>query len=419
MLHNLYQVFLYELRRNFRRKGYLFATFGIPVLLFVGMFLFNVLAQQATGGEDAVPDPADITAQFEGIESAGYIDQSGLFTTVPESLSDRITRFESVEAAREAMQAGEVDVFYVIADDYLETGTVTLHMPGIQLNFLNSNPIEALIQRTLAGEVDAQILERLRDTATYQEFNLQRGAETDAASREDADFLMLYVFTITFLLALFMTNAYLMQTVIEEKENRLIEILISTVRPFELLTGKILALGILGILQMIVWVSAILIALRVALALPAMETLTVLFNIQIRWEVLPVMLVYFVFGYLFFAALYAAVGAISNSMREGPQYAVFFTLPAVLPFYVFALFIEAPNGTLPVVLSMIPITAPIAMLMRVSIASVPVIEIALSVGLLIVAMLAAMWLAGRIFRVQTLLAGQTPKLRDLARLVRG
>jgi ABC-2 type transport system permease protein len=113
------------------------------------------------------------------------------------------------------------------------------------------------------------------------------------------------------------------------------------------------------------------------------------------------------------------VGAISNSAREGPQYAVVFTLPAVIPLYFISVFLTAPDAGLPVVLSLFPITAPIAMVMRLLITTVPAWQIILSLALLALTIFGMMWLAGRLFRVQTLLAGQTPKLRDLARIVRG
>ncbi|MCB9459284.1 MAG: ABC transporter permease [Anaerolineaceae bacterium] len=416
MIRNIFQVFLYELQRNIRRKGYIFTTFLIPALLFAGILFFNLIATEDNNSESVV-DPNDIVSQFEEINIAGVVDLANIIDQVPESLAERMLKLPDVETARSALESGTIDIFYVIQPNYLETGEVVLHMPGLQLNLLNDQPIELLIEKTLAGNLDSQLLRRIRNAASFQEFNLQRDAETDTEAREDADFLMVYVFTIAFLMSLFMTNGYLMSSVIEEKENRLIEILMSTLRPFELLSGKILAMGVLGLLQMVIWFVSMFIALQIALALPAFEAIPVLLNLQIRWHILPILILYFIVGYLFFAALYSAVGAISGSMREGPQYAVIFTLPAVLPFYFFALVLESPNGPLPVFFSMFPITAPIGMLMRLSITDVPAIEIIISLALLTLAALGAMWMAGRLFRVQVLLTGQTPKIGEIIRLI--
>jgi len=130
------------------------------------------------------------------------------------------------------------------------------------------------------------------------------------------------------------------------------------------------------------------------------------------------LLIYFVLGYLMFAGLYGMISAISNSMKEGPQYAVIFTLPAALPLYFLGLFLEQPDSTLPMILSLFPLTSPLAMPQRLIISSVPGWQIALSLILLLLAVVGAIWLAARTFRVQTLLAGNPPRLRDLARLIR-
>lgn len=414
MVNGIREVFLYEFRRNLLRKGYLFATFGIPVLMFVLMFGYNALSSLAQ------PSPEDIAEQFDfqAIKKAGYVDFSGQFQTVPEVLAEVIVRYPDTDTARAALLADEVDTFYVIAADYLQTGKVVQHLPAMNFSLLNSAPIEQLVYNTFLPGADIPTLRLLANPVTFEEFNLER-TETGTAQNEDADFLMVYVFTITFLLGLFVTNSYLMQSVIEEKQNRLIEILITSVRPVQLLSGKILALSLLGIFQIVVWVGALVLGVRTAVSLPAFASASVLLGIQIPLNMLPVMLLYFILGYLFFAAIYAAIGAISNSIREGPQYAAFLTIPAILPFYFFPLFIETPNSTAPVIMSIFPVTAPVAMMMRLSLTTVPPLEIIVSLIVLILSVLGVMWAAGRIFRVQTLLASKVPKLRDIPKLLRG
>jgi len=141
-------------------------------------------------------------------------------------------------------------------------------------------------------------------------------------------------------------------------------------------------------------------------------------NIELPLSLLPILFLYFVLAYLLFAGLYAVIGAISNSMREGPQYAVIFTLPAALPFYFISVFSSTPDAALPVIMSLFPLTAPIAMTLRLLVAPVPAGQIALSLGLLALGVVAAIWAAGRAFRVQVLLAGQPPKFRELGKLLR-
>jgi ABC-2 type transport system permease protein len=120
-----------------------------------------------------------------------------------------------------------------------------------------------------------------------------------------------------------------------------------------------------------------------------------------------------------FAALYAGIGAISNNMREGPQYAIIFSIPMVIPIWLQSLITLQPDGPFAVFLSIFPLTSPLAMLQRMLVSSVPPWQIILSLGVLLLAAIGAVWFAARLFRVQSLLAGQVPRLRDFPALLRG
>jgi len=265
-----------------------------------------------------------------------------------------------------------------------------------------------------------QVFERLVNPAAFEEVLLQRASPQGMEQDELSTMFIVYIFAILLLMSLFMTSSYLMQSVIEEKESRLIEILIASVRPLELLGGKILSLGLLGLFQMVTWLSGLVLVAKVGGAdVIAGGALQLFKNFYVPPELVVLTLVYFVLAYLMFASAYAAIGALSNSMREGPQYAAIFTLPAVIPMWFLQLVVSEPNGTFAVFLSLFPITAPLGMIERMAATDVPLWQIALSLALLVLAVIASMWFAGRLFRVQTLLAGQTPRLRDLPRLVRG
>lgn len=420
MNRHLVTVFLYELRRNLRRKGFLFTTFGIPLLGFVLLFGSRVItdlnARNAENG-DKPPAQEDETPFGNGIRRAGYVDLTAKFQDAgPNNLF--LLRYADETAAKGALDRGEIDVYYIIPADYMETGKVRLILPRFSVTQTTDEPIRQLILSELSKGVDQQLFNRLLTPANIKEINLQRDASGQTASNFDADFIVIYLFAITLMISVFTTNGYLMQTVIEEKENRLIEILISSLRPTELLAGKILGLGVLGLIQIVVWLVAIFALGRLAAGDPS-SPLAALGNISPEPGKLALLILYFIFGYLFFAAAYGMIGALSNSMQEGPQYAVIFTIPAVIPVYFLSLFISSPDGALPVALSLIPITAPLAMVMRISITTVPAWQIILSLVLLAVLDAGMIWVAGRLFRVQTLLAGHVPRLRDLPRLLRG
>jgi ABC-2 type transport system permease protein len=417
-------VFLYELRRNLRRRGYLFTTFGVPLIAIVALLGYQAISRQSqSSAQQNTPNPSETLAQqlnFETAKHAGYVDLSGLFAD-PGSLSPLLTPYPDEAAAQAALASGEIPLYYVIAADYLKTGDVTLVQPRLNISQIETAPIQRLILNTLSKGVDPQVFQRLIDPSNMQETNLALVNADAGKQSKDSSFIIVYVFAIALMIGLFTTNGYLMQSVIEEKETRLIEILISTVRPAQLLAGKILALGLIGLIQIIAWIGSIFLLVRLAGGESLGQTVSVLAtiaNIQIPVNIIPTLLLYFVLAYFLFAGLYAIVGALSNSLREGPQYAVIFTLPAVTPLYFLSLFASAPDGPIPTVLSIFPLTAPIAMAQRLVISNVPVWEVVISLALLALTAAGVMWVAGRVFRVQVLLAGQMPKFRDIPRLLR-
>lgn len=413
-MRHILEVFVYELGRSVRRRGYLFSTFGVPIIAIALLFGYQAL-QDLTADDSAEPEAAP-TIDLGGISTAGYVDESGLLTVPADDLSEVLVRYPDEAAALSALNNGEIDVYYHIPPDYLETGDVRLVMPTLSVNKINTSLIRQHLLDTLAADVDRDIYLRLQDPSNIEAVALD-GREVQGAPQQDfgSSFLLVYIFTLALMMGLFLTSGYLMQGLIEEKETRIIEILISSLRPMQLLTGKILAFGLMGLLQMIVWVGAVVLVLQFADALSAISILATLY---LPLDILPLVGVYFVLAYLLFATAYGIVGALSASMQEGPQFAIIFTLPAALPLYFISLFVEAPNAPLAVGLSLFPITAPIAMTMRLVIGTVPGWQIALGIALLVFTIVAMLWLAGRLFRVQTLLAGQAPKLRDLPKLIR-
>lgn len=418
-MSHLQHVFWYELGRNFRRRGFLFATFGIPIIAMVAYLGYRLISAPDTVSSQPPPSASQAaqTNAFGAIRHAGFVDFSGLFG-MPTGMRGVLSRYDSIDAAEAALKAGTIDVYYVIAQDYMETGKVQLIMPRFSMSLATDAPIRMMILRQFSRGVDHDVFERLVEPAQISQINLQRDASGQTANNFDADFLVVYIFAVTLMLSVFMTNGYLMQTVIEEKETRMIEVLVSTMRTTHLLAGKILALGALGLLQVVAWLGAVVLLGRLA-ASDQGGALAALASLQLDPNRVLLLVVYFIFGYLFFAAAYGIVGAISNSMQEGPQFAVIFTLPAVIPLYFLGLFITSPDALLPVFLSLFPVTAPIAMVMRVTLTTVPFWQIALGLALLALLDMVMIWAAGRLFRVQTLLAGNMPRLRDLPKLLRG
>ena len=204
------------------------------------------------------------------------------------------------------------------------------------------------------------------------------------------------------LYVLILTSASLMMTsVAKEKENRVMEILISSVKPRQILTGKILGLGLVGLLQTVVWMGAGFAMLRLG-----GSTLNIPANLQLPTELLIWSIVFFLLGYLLYASIMAGVGALVPNIKEATQATIIIVLPLLVPLMMISMLIETPNATLPVVLSLIPFSAPVTILTRMAVTPVPLWQILTAIALLIGTIVILIRAVAGMFRAQILLTGQ-------------
>jgi ABC-2 type transport system permease protein len=411
------RILRYEFARNVRRRGYLFTTFGIPALLIVFSQLSGGLFSNMTMNIN--PTTINMLMTLDTNKPVGVIDRSGLFVTEP---PENILFFTDDAEAEAALNAGEIAHVIVVPEDYAEVGDTEIWIPRMSPAPVNDRPLEVLLLNEIRTQLPEAVLTRIDSGSDFNTVNIQLTQEpvgTDGLARtEMSDFWVVYVFVIAYMMTAFSSTGYLMQSVIEEKQSRIIEILISTVRPMQLLMGKVLANGLLGLLQIGTWVLIGGVVLFSSEGLSDILSL-VRNTVNLDLKTLFVIVGNFVLGYLTYAAIFGGVGAISTSTREGPQFATAFILPSVLPLILLPVFVAEPNGLAPTVLSMTPLTAPIAMLMRVLLVDVPLWQIFVSQGLMLLTALALFWMAGRLFRVNTLLAGEVPKLNQIPKLLFG
>jgi ABC-2 type transport system permease protein len=416
------RIFRYELWRHLRRGGYLFMTVGIPIIAIVGYFAITAIqeyrAQQPQPQEEVTAPPPGVNLPGGGIVQAiGVVDLSG---TIEKSSNERLVLYPSEDAAKQALHDATISYYYLIAPDYIKTGAVSMHFERVSLTSVDNRSLRRLMIEGLASKqpetVDPNLIKRLQFAPSITPNSVSEQGETQQRGSFNTNFAVVYIFALALLFTAFTTSGYLMQSVVEEKETRMVEVILSSVRPRDLLTGKVLALSVLGLLQMVLWFGAVLFILQqltsrsVAGAIP-------LVGFSLTNNQIVVLIVYFILGYLYFAAAYAAIGALASNMREGPQLAAIVTLPAAVPMWATSLFAVAPDSPPAVILSMFPLTSPLAMVMRATLTEIPLIQFIISAALLAATVVLIMWLAGRIFRVNVLLSGQMPKFRDLWRLV--
>ncbi|MBT9160294.1 MAG: hypothetical protein DDT26_01571 [Dehalococcoidia bacterium] len=205
----------------------------------------------------------------------------------------------------------------------------------------------------------------------------------------------------------------MLQSVSEEKENRVIEVLLSSISARQLFLGKILGLGSAGLLQIVVWLVTIRIFADVGVI-----RIPVLGDLAIPTSMLALGLLYFILGYLLFAVLSAGVGCIGSTASESEQWTGVFIVPALVPMWLSSVILMHPDGLLARVLSFIPLTAPMTVMMRLPITTVPLWELALSLTIMVGSIAAGVWFVARVFRVFLLMYGKRPALREIVRYAR-
>jgi ABC-2 type transport system permease protein len=215
-----------------------------------------------------------------------------------------------------------------------------------------------------------------------------------------------------FIMASQTTSGFLMSGVVEEKGNRMMEILITSITPMQLLMGKVIGLGLLGLTQFGVWVIVGVTALSLG------QNLEFLQGVNLPLDLIVIALTYFLIQYLMLAALFGSIGAVAGSEEESRQYVGVLSTLFFIPFFFITAFIQDSNGTLPTVFSMIPFTAPQSMLMRIGFGAPPLWEILLSLAILLVTALFTIWAAARVFRWSLLMYGKRISLRELWYVIR-
>ena len=322
------------------------------------------------------------------------------------------------------IRSGRVGAVYAIAPDYMETGKIMVYEsatgPMISVRGATVEPVlrDLLRDMMLRGEVSEPLRERVRDpmelernVATAQGELIPSGDRAiEIIVRAGVPFLL----GVLLLTALLSSSGYLVQTVALDKESKVVEVLLSSADPDELLTGKLLGLGAAGLLQFLVW------AFMVVGGGLALATLVASLDIPVPWEALSISPLFFVMGYLFIGSLMLATGSLGSSVPESQKLTLGWALLAVLPLMTMIVLLEEPHGPIGRLLTWIPFSAPLTVVVRLSIepAGIALWEILGAFGVL----LASTWLSirfgARLFRVGLLLTGTRPGFRELLRQAR-
>ncbi len=395
----------HEFTTTIRRISYILLTLSFPLLGLLGTLIFMGVTQW--GGEG--PPPEDIRI--------GYVDETSMFDEYTNPNGVVFMLYDTNDEARDALFSEEVREYFIIPEDYLETGLIERYTTERELELPQATMAlmeDFLVANLLAGEVSDEVLERAQTPLLPISTRLDpETGEVIPPESEIAAFAMPYVFALLFMMSLFFTSGYLLQGVSEEKENRLIEILLSSVSARQLLTGKVIGLGAAGLIQIVIWlISSVALLAIASLFISLPEGLTIPIGLIIFG------IIYFILGYLLFGILMTTLGSIGSTARESSQWTVIIVLPAVAPLILISLFITNPDHVIFTVFTLFPLTAPVAAIMKLSIGAFPVWELLLSITILTASILGAMWLAARVFRTFLLMYGKRPSFREIRKYIR-
>jgi ABC-2 type transport system permease protein len=320
---------------------------------------------------------------------------------------------------------GRIDGFLIVGDSLLEAGRAEYRASNVS-SFTTMERLERTLQQVAVRSrleregVDPLVVGRAQVSVDLATKKISRGRTTDESAGQS--FSLGYFMGIILYIAITLYGVNVMNSVLEEKTTRIVEVLMSSLRPSQLMAGKIIGVGAVSLLQFVIWgVSArLLISQRahVAARLGTPEDFSLFEVPQVSLATGLIFLVYFLGGFFLYSSMFAAVGAISSNEQEARQAQVPVTLLLLVSFMGMFSMLNDPNSAFAVALSLVPFTAPIAMPVRWAAGSLPVSEVLLSVAILFVTIVLVTWIAARIYRVGLLMTGKRPSVREVARWVR-
>ncbi len=405
---------------NVRRPGFLIFTFGMPLIGLL-ILLGGAFFSGAIGGF--------FERQFEGTDTVtqpiGIVDQAAIIDPLLPAYAEDYRLLPSETNGEAALRGEEISALVMIPSTYMENGEVTVMSAERGGGFSGINAVGRTEMSTflrahlLRERLDPALYQRILDPYTPTRISLQtQGATEQSEAASVGNVMFGYAFGILLGIAVFTSAGYLLQGVARDKSDRIVEILLSSVSARQLLAGKVLGLGALGLTQLAVWLGSLLLLGIVGTS--ALGVTPAVFQfVFARPEFLLFDILYFVLGFLLYALLMGSVGALGTSQQESQQMAGIFTFFAVIPFMLGGVFLNNPNALLVRILSWFPITAPTAMLLRLPLSpTLPWIDIGVSLTVLLATIALAIWVGGKVFRLGLLIYGQRPTVGRVLRALR-
>jgi len=324
----------------------------------------------------------------------------------------------------QAVGAKQLDGFLLVSDLLPDSGQAEYRASNVS-SFTTIGELESALQRVASGVrlqregVNPAAIARARIHVDLKTTKISGGKTTGESAAQS--FSLAYFMGIILYMAILLYGINVMSSVLEEKTTRIVEVLVSSVKPFQLMLGKVIGVGAVSLFQFLIWGLAgrWVFRYRHALGADAPGADAGLFTMpHVTLDTAVVFLCYFIGGFMLYSAMFAAVGAMSSNEQEARQAQQPVSMLLVLSFISMFAMLNDPGSTFAVTLSLIPFTSPIAMPVRWAAGNLPVSQVVLSLAILAASIVAITWVAARIYRVGILMTGKRPNPKELLRWIR-
>ena len=400
-MNKTYLLFKHEFLHAIKRVGFIVLTFIVPVLALLAIGVYELVTTLTE------PSAKEVTL-------VGYVDEVGIFNDQTDQGLIKLIPFTSKEDATQALIREDVSEYIVIPSNYISLGAIQrytltkeLMTPTITVHLIESFLTWNLLKDDVSPEVITSIISPLNLEVT----RLDKNGDIAKEQGNIGNIIIPAIFSLLLSFALMVGANSLITGLGEEKESRLIEVLFSSVSIRQLITAKVLALGLAGLLQVIVW----LLSAPLLLDLASSSFGGFLSDIQLPANFLVLGILYFILGYLLFAVLSVTIGGISSNTSEAQNLSMFYVMMLFVPLWFFGVMINFPNSPIWVVLSIFPITAPIQMMARLGVSDIPAWQIVTSLVILGLSVIAGLFLSIKIFRMFMLMYGKRPSVTEIVR----
>jgi len=321
------------------------------------------------------------------------------------------------EAAKQAVLSGSLDAYVVLPPDVLTESKAEYYAKSVT-DFEGIRAVDRAIEKAVFGKrISGAGIDPAHVAALTRPLDLKRLRVSDKGEQEDrgVSFFLSLILVMMIYIGTLMWGQVVMTGVIEEKSNRVVEVIVSSTTPRNLLFGKLIGVGGAGLLQFGIWILALV---GVSAASGSMAFLSGIDLPEINPVLVAAFPIFFLLGFFLYASLYAAIGAAVNTIQEAQNFIFPVMLPIIMAMVCWPVVMRAPDSTVSVVLSLIPFMTPILMFLRMSVLMPPVWQIALSVVLTSLTIAVVIWIAARIYRVGILMYGKPPNFPEMVRWVR-